>query len=95
MDEEALRKGLLEWRELLASEKGTEPPCPFCHRPRVKRSDYVRCNPCATNWLEGEDLSRDPREGRKRAWLATKGIARTRTESSDGVQTAETPIEER
>ena len=35
-------------------------PCPFCHKPRSQRSDYVRCQPCGINWLQGEDLSRHP-----------------------------------
>lgn len=29
-------------------------PCPFCKRPRSQRSTYVRCTPCATNWLQEE-----------------------------------------
>lgn len=36
------------------AEIGTEPPCPFCQRPRVRRSDYIRCNPCGVNWLAEE-----------------------------------------
>jgi ribosomal protein L37AE/L43A len=36
------------------NELGTEPPCPFCKRPRVERTDYIRCNPCGVNWLNEE-----------------------------------------
>jgi hypothetical protein len=38
-----------------------ELPCPLCGRPRSQRSEYVRCTPCATNWMDGEDLGKDPR----------------------------------
>ena len=48
-------------RQERLNEAGTMPPCPFCHKPRVERSDYIRCPPCATNWLDGEDISKDPR----------------------------------
>jgi hypothetical protein len=46
-----------------ASEGGElmELPCPFCGRPRSQRSDYIRCTPCGMNWLQGEELSKDPR----------------------------------
>lgn len=57
-EQEASRKATRE-------EVGTMPPCPKCGRPRVQRSDYVRCNPCGQNWLDGEDLSRDPRLSRE------------------------------
>lgn len=50
-------------------ELGTEPPCPFCKKPRVARSSYIRCNPCGINWLDGEDLSKDPRNDRYRAMV--------------------------
>lgn len=53
-DQEANRQDRL-------SEAGMMPACPFCHKPRVERSDYIRCSPCATNWLDGEDISKDPR----------------------------------
>jgi hypothetical protein len=48
-------------RELRRNETGTMPPCPWCGRPRVQRSDYVRCCRCGVNWLDGQDLNRDPR----------------------------------
>jgi len=43
------------------AEKGTMPPCPLCGRPRVERSDYIRCNPCGVNWLNGENLDKNPK----------------------------------
>jgi hypothetical protein len=52
-----------ERRERLA-EVGAMPPCPICLRPRVQRSDYVRCNPCGLNWLKGDDMDRSPRASR-------------------------------
>lgn len=48
-------------RQAYFGEKGTEPPCPFCQKPRVKRSDYIRCLPCGVNWLQGENIFADPR----------------------------------
>jgi ribosomal protein L37AE/L43A len=36
------------------SEVGTGPDCPFCRKPRVVRSSYLRCNPCGKNWLDEE-----------------------------------------
>ena len=54
------------------NEVGTEEPCPFCHKPRVLRGDYVRCNPCGINWSAEEMhmpdyLNLDPRVARQRA----------------------------
>jgi hypothetical protein len=51
-------------REARRNEVGTKPPCPLCGRRRVERSDYIRCIPCAMNWLEGEDLGKDARLSR-------------------------------
>ena len=61
-----------EARQFRLDEVGTEPPCPFCRRPRVLRSDYVRCNPCGINWLAEEMhlpdyLNHDPRVARASA----------------------------
>ena len=58
-------------RQERLNEVGTEPPCPFCQRPRMARSDYVRCNLCGINWLNEEMhlpdyLSIDPRLARTR-----------------------------
>jgi hypothetical protein len=44
-------------------------PCPFCGVPRCQRSDYVRCSKCGVNWLDGENLTKDPRNAR---YLASK-----------------------
>jgi ribosomal protein L37AE/L43A len=67
------------------NEVGTEPPCPFCKRPRVARSNYIRCNPCGTNWLDEEMhlpnyLNRNPAAARSEAArmaTATKPTANT------------------
>lgn len=64
------------------SEVGTEPPCPFCRRPRVERSDYIRCNPCGINWLNEEMhlpgyLDKDPRVARKEAVRMVTGTRLT------------------
>lgn len=53
-------------REERLNEVGTEPDCPLCGKPRVSRSDYIRCNPCGVSWLQEEMhlanyLSSDPR----------------------------------
>lgn len=70
-----------ERRERL-SEVGTEPNCPFCQRPRVSRSDYIRCNHCGVNWLEEEMhlpdyLNLDPRVARRTAARMASGIKPT------------------
>jgi ribosomal protein L37AE/L43A len=71
-------------RQAAMNEVGTEPPCPFCGRPRVSRTSYIRCNPCGVNWspAEGEDITKDPRLSR------TKTTAHTRPESNDIAKTA-------
>jgi len=56
---EQLKREAIEGGELLNL------PCPLCGKPRSQRSDYIRCTPCAANWMEGEDLSKDPRLSRK------------------------------
>jgi len=53
-----------EAKKVAAGEVGTMAPCPWCGRRRVQRSDYVRCIPCGVNWLNGEDMSKDPRAER-------------------------------
>ena len=76
-EQELMRKAAMD-------EVGTEPPCPFCGRPRVARSSYIRCNRCGVNWspAEGEDIMKDPRLSR------TRTTAHTRPESSDTAKTA-------
>ena len=54
------------------AEVGTMPPCPFCKKPRVERSDYIRCLPCGINWLLEEShlpnyLDRNPASCRAEA----------------------------
>lgn len=75
-------------RQMRLDEPGTEPPCPFCQRPRVLRSDYIRCNLCGVNWLNGEDLSKDPRIQRKREWMATMATAYPKTATASGARPA-------
>jgi hypothetical protein len=78
-------------REIRRNEPGTEPPCPFCSRPRVARTDYVRCNPCGVNWLDSEMhlpdyLNLDPRVARHRAahtGSAIKPTVERPTEAAD------------
>ena len=60
------------------NEPGEEPDCPFCHNPRVMRSDYTRCNRCGVNWLHSEMslpnyLNVDPRVARRAAANAVAG----------------------
>lgn len=90
---EKLEKGIMlqeedreALRELRRNEPGTEPPCPWCHRPRVLRSDYIRCNPCGTNWLVSEMhlmydgrpyLSVDPRLARAESVRMENSMRRT------------------
>ena len=70
------------------NEVGTEPPCPFCQRPRVLRSDYIRCNPCGVNWLNEEMnlpnyLNRDPRVSRVEAARMGKSVPPTAEPPAD------------
>lgn len=78
-------------QEILRSERlnepGTEPPCPLCGRPRVKRSDYIRCNPCATNWVEGENIMGNPRVERWKRFM--QDIRRTKPGNSNTAPPAE------
>jgi hypothetical protein len=78
-------------RQAALNEVGTEPPCPWCHRPRVSRSDYIRCNPCATNWLNEEMhllnyLSRDPRVARSEAARTASATKPTAGMSEEGAK---------
>jgi ribosomal protein L37AE/L43A len=51
------------------AEVGDQPDCPFCGTARLKRTDYIRCGKCGVNWMDGEDLSCDPRESRRAGWM--------------------------
>lgn len=80
-------------RQERLNEVGTEPPCPFCLVARVRRSDYVRCNRCGINWLDGEDLTRNPKAERWEKFMASVSAQSTRstgsypTAASSGVPT--------
>jgi hypothetical protein len=84
MDAMTVKEQEAERQERL-NEQGTEPPCPFCNRPRVARNTYIRCNPCGVNWLNEEMglpnyLERDPRVARSeaaRTGIGTKPTADT------------------
>lgn len=73
------------------NEEGIEPDCPFCHKPRVSRSDYIRCNRCGVNWLDEERhlpnyLDVDPRVPRRAAALmanVTKPNANSSKEAAE------------
>lgn len=85
------------WRQEYLNEVGTMPPCPLCGRAtRVARSDYVRCPQCTTQWLDGEDLSLDPRMQRAEKLAAsTPVIAGTQKPDASGVTTAKLSYEAR
>ena len=80
-DQEANRKDRL-------NEVGTEPDCPFCKKPRVSRSDYIRCNLCGINWLNEEMnlpnyLNLDPRVSRREAAPMVSGMPRTAVQQAE------------
>lgn len=68
-------------REQRLAEVGTKPPCPFCGRPRVERSTYIRCNPCELNWGEDQDIFKHP-------LARTTAIEPTKPDPGDTAQTA-------
>ena len=58
-------------------------------KPRVLRSDYLRCNPCGVNWLMEEMhlpnyLNRNPSAARSEAARTTVGAARCSATPSMG-----------
>jgi hypothetical protein len=70
-------------REALEGGELKDLPCPLCGKPRSQRSDYVRCQPCGKNWLDGEDLTKDPRLSRE-PYLTNarnRGIQSSKTET--------------
>jgi hypothetical protein len=78
-------------REEARAEPGTEPPCPWCGRPRVLRSNYVRCLPCGVNWLAEEMhlpdyLNMDPRTARTRAVRMASSIRPTVGQLVEGAE---------
>ena len=73
------------------NEVGTEPPCPWCGKPRVLRGDYVRCNQHITNWLASEMslpdyLNLDPRVARARSARTGNSTQHTATSSAAGAE---------
>ena len=69
------------------NEVGTLAPCPFCRRPRVERSNYIRCNPCGVNWLQEEMdlpnyLNRNPAAARSEAARMSRVAQKPTAESS-------------
>jgi ribosomal protein L37AE/L43A len=72
-------------RQERLNEPGTEPPCPFCKRPRVTRSSYIRCMRCGLNWSEGQAVDRHP--------LATQPTVSTETAIASGAPTAKSTSE--
>ena len=71
-----------EARQERLNEPGTEPPCPMCGRPRVARSDYLRCHRCGMNWLNEEMhlrdyLNRNPSAARSEAAHMGRGTRPT------------------
>jgi ribosomal protein L37AE/L43A len=78
-------------RQERLNEVGTEPPCPFCQRPRVARSDYIRCNPCGVNWLNEEMhlpnyLDRNPNACRSEAARMARGTKPTADTSAEDAE---------
>ena len=82
-----LEKWMSMTHEERLNEPGTMPPCPFCQRMRVQRSDYVRCNPCGLNWLKGEDLSKNPHLSRAPylSTITTRTVVRPSVPSAEEV----------
>jgi ribosomal protein L37AE/L43A len=51
---------LCQSKEERLAEVGNGPSCPYCQRPRVTRSTYIRCNLCGMNWFQGQDIFQHP-----------------------------------
>lgn len=87
----------LQARRERLSEPGNEPPCPFCGVERVRRFDYTRCNLCGINWLDGEDLTRNPKAERWEKFMgsasaqSTRSTGSYRTGQSSGAPIADAP----
>ena len=80
------REELEASRQAMLNEVGTLPPCPWCGKPRVQRSTYIRCNPCGTNWLQEEMalpnyLNRNPAAARSEAARMLRDAQRPTVES--------------
>lgn len=77
-------------RQERLAEVGTLSECPFCGKTRVRRSDYIRCNPCAINWLDQEMhlpgyLSRNPAACRAEEAGRLRALASTATKTASSV----------
>lgn len=55
-----LAECMCQTKEGRLAEVGTMPACPFCQRPRVQRSTYIRCNPCGMNWFKDQGIMKHP-----------------------------------
>ncbi len=62
------------WCKEQQNAPGNLSPCPFCKMPRNQRTDYIRCRSCGINWLQGENLDKDPRIQRTAEALRIGGI---------------------
>jgi len=69
--EATMKKWLDMTPQQRVNEPGTMSPCPFCQKPRVERSDYIRCNHCGVNWLDGEDVTKNPTIERMKAVVSS------------------------
>ncbi len=72
-------------REATEGGELTDQPCPICGLPRSRRSDYVRCQPCGLNWLEGEPLNQNPKNYR---WQQFLSVLRQDTTRAAGAKPA-------
>ena len=78
-------------RQASRNEQGAEPPCPWCKKPRVLRSNHIRCNGCGVNWLAEEMhlpnyLNLDPRVARARDARTANSTSRTAEQSEAGAK---------
>jgi ribosomal protein L37AE/L43A len=88
-DTKELHDELMAMKRRINTEVGTEPPCPFCQKPRVPRSGYIRCNPCGINWFDGEDLAKDPKLERYEKMVASMRVTAS---SPTGPRTGVAPV---
>lgn len=79
-----LAEVMIQTREDRLAEKGSGPLCPFCQKPRVARSVYLRCNPCGMNWGQGQDIFKHPHT----QIVAQKDIGSTRQGMDGTARTA-------
>lgn len=58
-------------------------PCPLCGKPRSQRSEYIRCQSCGVNWLNGEDVNRNPRIERYGKMVDELRVARPKSSQAE------------